>query len=122
MTTVPTPTEFDAATLRRAYTDRDVTLLAPLYADDAVLEIVDAQNTPSRPHTLEGRDAITAHHADVLARDMTHDVEHVVIGDDTIAYSLRCTYPDGTRVVCVTTAKLQDGRIVEQIVAQAWDS
>lgn len=122
MSTIHTPSHFDAVTLRRAYRDRDASLLTPLYADDAVIEIVDAQNTPSKPQKLEGHDAIAAHHADVLGRDMRHEVEHVVIGDDTLAYSLRCAYPDGTRVVCVTTAKLQDGRITEQLVAQAWDA
>jgi SnoaL-like domain len=120
MTTIPT-TPFDAAALRRAYAERDLSLLAPLYADDAVIEIVDAQNTPSHPKRIEGRDAIVKHHADVLSRDLRHDVEHVAVGDGTIGYSLRCAYPDGTRVLCVTTAALQDGRIAEQIVVQAWD-
>lgn len=86
------------------------------------VRIVDAQQTPSKPWRLEGRDAIAAPYADVLARDVRHDVEHVAIGGDTIAYSVRCTYPDGARVVCVTTARRQDGRIAEQIVAQAWDN
>ena len=121
MTTIPTPTSIDAATVRRAYAERDASLLSGLYADDAVIEIVDAQNTPSRPQRLEGRDAIAAHHADILARDMSHAVEHVAVGDGQIGYSVRCTYPDGTRVVCVTTASLQDGRIAEQLVVQAWD-
>ena len=121
MTTIPTPTSIDAATVRRAYTSHDASLLAGLYADDAVIEIVDSQNTPSRPQRLEGRDAIAAHHAEVLSRDMTHAVEHVAVGDGHVGYSVRCAYPDGTRVVCVTTASLQDGRIAEQLVVQAWD-
>jgi ketosteroid isomerase-like protein len=121
MTTIPTPTSIDAPTLHRVYSSRDADLLASLYADDAVVEIVDAQHTPSRPQRLEGREAIARHHAGIFGRDLRHDVEHVAIGDGTVAYSVRCAYPDGTRVVCVTTAALQDGRIAEQIVVQAWD-
>ena len=121
MTTIPTPISVDAATVRRAYAERNADLLAGLYADDAVVEIVDAQNTPSRPQRLVGNDAIAAHHADILGRDMTHAIEHIAVGDGQIGYSVRCTYPDGSRVLCVTTASLQDGRIAEQIVVQAWD-
>ena len=44
---------------------------------------------------------------------MTHSVEAVVVGDDALGYSIRCAYPDGTRVLCVATATLRDGRIAE---------
>ena len=53
---------------------------------------------------------------------MTHAVDIVAIGDDALGFSVRCTYPDGTRVVCVATAQLRDGAIVRQVAAQAWDS
>jgi|SRR4051794_15965660 hypothetical protein len=122
MTTIPTPATFDADALRRAFEQRDVTLLASLYADDATLEFVDAEHTPSRPQRIEGRDAIDAHITDLFARDMTHGIEDVVVGDDALGYSLRCAYPDGTRVVCVATATLRDGRIARQVAAQAWDA
>src|SRR4051795_10661521 len=120
MTTIPTPATFDADALRRAFADRDVSRLASLYADDATLEFVDAEHTPSRPQRVQGREAIDAHIADLFARDMTHRVQDVVVGDDALGYSLRCAYPDGTRVLCVATAALHDGRIVRQVAAQAW--
>jgi hypothetical protein len=122
MTTIPTtPTSFDAGALRRAYADRDPRLMSALYADDAAVEIVDSENTPSRPQRLEGRAAIDAFHADILSRDMSHTLDHVAVGDGVVGYSVRCAYPDGTRVLCITTARLEDGRIAEQVVVQAWD-
>ena len=110
------------AALRRAYSTRDAAGLAALYAPDATIEIVDAVHTPSRPSVLSGGEALLAHFEDVFARDMTHDVETVAAGDDCVGYSLRCTYADGTKVVCAATATLLDGRIVRELGVQAWDA
>ncbi len=121
MTTIPTST-FDAATLRRAYSGRDLESLLADYADDATVEIVDAQNTPSKPVRLEGKHAIREFFSDVLARDMTHEVDIVAVGDDSAGYVLRCAYPDGTKVVCSSASELRDGKIVREVVVQAWDA
>ncbi len=32
-----------------------------------------------------------------------------------------CEYPDGTRVFCVATAELLNGKIIRQVNVQAWD-
>jgi ketosteroid isomerase-like protein len=121
MSTTTTST-FDAGALRRAFENHDAAGLAALYADDATVELADAQNTPSRPLRLEGREAIRAHLEDVLAREMTHAVDVVAVGEDAVGYSLRCAYPDGTRVLCAATAQLRDGRIIREIGVQAWDA
>ena len=110
------------AALRRAYSTRDAAGLAALYAPDATIEIVDAVHTPSQPFVLSGGEALLAHFEDVFARDMTHDVETVAASDDCVGYSLRCTYADGTKVVCAATATLLDGRIVRELGVQAWDA
>ena len=120
MTTIPTTT-FDVAALRRAFADRDAAALAALHADDATLEIIDAEHTPSHPLRIEGRDAVDAYIADLFSREMTHSVEDVALGDGVLGFSVRCRYPDGTRVLCVATAKLRGGHIVRQVAAQAWD-
>src|SRR4051794_26808968 len=91
MTTIPTST-FDAATLRRAYSGHDVEALLGLYAEDATVEIVDAQHAPSDPIRLNGRDAIRELHSDVLSRDMTHAVDIVAVSGDSAGYVLRCAY------------------------------
>jgi ketosteroid isomerase-like protein len=121
MTTIPT-SSFDAAALRRAYSGRDAESLLAHYADDAKVEIVDAQNMPSKPLRLDGKDAIRGHLEDVLARDMTHEVDVVADGPDAVGYVLRCAYPDGTRVLCASTSQLRDGKIVREVVVQAWDA
>ena len=104
MTTIPT-SSFDAATLRRAYSGRDAEALLARYADDATVEIVDAQNTPSKPLRLDGK------HGDPRAlrptsssRDMTHEVDIVAVGGDAVGYVVRCAYPDGTKVLCSSAA------------------
>jgi len=122
MTSIHTHTTLDGAALRRAFSDRDAASLTALYADDATIEVADAQTTPSSPRTIEGREAIRAYHEDILGRDMTHEVDTVALDGDSAGFSVRCAYPDGVRVVCVATARLRDGLIVRQLVAQAWDT
>jgi ketosteroid isomerase-like protein len=121
-TTTNTTSPIDAAALRRAFADRDAAALLALYADDAEIELVDAQNTPSSPRRIKGREAIRAHLEDVLGRDMTHELDIVAAGDESLGYSVRCAYPDGMRVVCVATAQVKDGRIARELGVQAWDA
>jgi ketosteroid isomerase-like protein len=121
MTTIPTST-IDAAALRQAFSDRDAEALLAFYADDATVELVDAQNTPSHPRRIEGRDALRAHLEDVFSRDMTHELDIVAASPDALGYSLRCQYADGMRVTCAATAEVRDGRIVREVGVQAWDA
>ena len=121
MTSINTHTTLDAEALRRAFADRDAASATSLYADNATIEVADAQTTPSSPLKVEGRDAIRAYFEDIFGRDMTHQVETVAIDGDRAGFSVRCAYPDGVRVVCVATAELSDGLIVRQLTAQAWD-
>lgn len=120
-TTTTSSTTFDTGALRRAFRDQDPAPLLDLYAADATIELVDARNQPSNPRRLEGREAIRAHLEDVFGRDMTHTVDIVAAGDAAAAYSLRCEYSDGTRVVCAAVAELRDGKIVREVGVQAWD-
>jgi ketosteroid isomerase-like protein len=122
MTTSTALNTFDTDALRRGIERRDATALATLYANDATIEIADAAHGASTPLRLVGHDAITTHLTDVYARDMQHRVELVAAGTDTVGYTVRCAYPDGTIVRCVSIAELRDGRIVREIGAQAWDA
>jgi ketosteroid isomerase-like protein len=121
MTTIPSST-LDVGALRRAYANRDATALLALYADDVTVEIIDAVHPPSHPHRLTGRDALRAHVEDVFARDMTHSLDIVAAGPDALGFSLRCTYADGTKVVCGGTSVVRDGLIVREVAVQAWDA
>jgi hypothetical protein len=121
MTTISSRT-FDVAALRAAFAVRDAAALVSLYADDATVELIDAQHTPSNPRRLSGRDQLRAHFEDVFSRDMTHAIDISVATPDALGYSLRCTYAGGMKVVCVANAELRDGRIVREVGVQAWDA
>jgi ketosteroid isomerase-like protein len=121
MTIIPT-SSIDAGALRRAFSQRDVEALLALYTDDATVEVVDHLNQPSAPRRISGREQLRAHLEDVFARDMTHAVDIVASAPDAVGYVLRCTYADGTKVVCAATAELRDGRIAREVGVQAWDA
>ena len=121
MTTIPAST-IDTDALRRAYASRSAEDLLALYAEDATVEIIDAVHTPSHPAVFAGRDALRAHFEDVFARDLTHAVDTVALTENTLGYSLRCTYADGMKVACAATAVLRDGLIVREAGVQAWDA
>jgi ketosteroid isomerase-like protein len=121
MTATPTAT-FDAAALRRAEEEADAEGLLALIADDAVFETVDSEHPPSSPLILRGKDEIGAYLRDATSRDMKHRVEDLVQQDDTVAFTVNCEYPDGTRVLCMASARIADGKMVRQTNVQAWDS
>lgn len=108
--------------LKTAIEARDAKSLIALYADDALMRIIDRDNPPSRPRDLKGRDAIAAFYDDVCSRAMTHTVENGVSDGRRLAFTQACAYPDGTRVFCSAMIELADGRIARQTNVQAWDA
>ncbi len=108
--------------LREAVEGRDAAGLKSLYADDAVLTIIDTNNPPSHPRTISGARDIGAYFDDVCGRDMTHRIENGIVEDGRLAFVERCTYSDGTRVIASCTADLGPEGIVRQTIVQAWDS
>lgn len=109
------------ATLKRAVEGRKAAALAGLYADDAVIQVIDRDNPPSKPRRLQGKSDIAAYFADVCGRDMTHKVEAGVAVGNRMAFTQSCAYPDGTKVFCSTMIDLKGGKISRQVVVQAWD-
>ena len=83
---------------------------------------VDRDNTPTAPAAYRGLGAIGGYNRDICGRNMEHSVEDLVSTDDGLGYTQRCRYPDGTRVVCVTVARLLHGKITRQTVVQVWDA
>jgi ketosteroid isomerase-like protein len=116
-----TQTTFDFPALRRGLEERDADVQLALYDEEAEVRLVDCVNTPRAPHLLRGRDEIRAWLQDVCSRDMTHEVQTPVVADDAVAYMEACRYPDGTNVLCASVLELAGGRIVRQVVVQAWD-
>ena len=119
MTTMKT---LDVTSLARAIETRDAAGQLAVYGPDAELTLVDHDNPPSRPRVLRGTDEIGAHLADVCARDMTHEVRATVADSGRIAFQVACRYGDGTQVLCLCVADVEDGRITRQQTVQAWDS
>jgi ketosteroid isomerase-like protein len=115
-------TTFDPQALKRAFEERNAAAQIELYADDAVVEVVDQGNPPSKPLVLQGREAIAEFLSDTASRDMTHEVGNLVVDGDHGSYTIDCTYPDGNKVLCMATVELRDGKIVRQRGLQAWDA
>ena len=109
------------AGLKRAIERRKASALARLYADDAIVQVIDRDNPPSNPRNLRGRGAIAAYFEDVCGRDMTHKVESGVAMGNRLAFTQSCAYPDGTKVYCSAMIDLKGGKIARQVVVQAWD-
>jgi hypothetical protein len=109
------------ATIKRAIEDRNGSTLGSLYADDAVLRIIDRNNPPSRPRVITGKSAIGTFWDDICSRAMTHAVETTIADGDRLAFTQACAYPDGTKVFCSAVLELKAGKIARQTVVQAWD-
>ena len=60
------------AGIKRAIETRDGRALTNFYADDAVLQIVDRNNPPSKPREVKGKTAIGTFWDDICSRAMTH--------------------------------------------------
>jgi hypothetical protein len=116
------PTGIMVSDLRRAIEAHNASVLSGLYADDAVMRIIDRDNPPSKPRELKGKAAIAAYYDDVCSRAMTHTVEAGVADGDRLAFTQACAYPDGTRVFCSAMIELEQGKIARQTNVQAWDS
>ena len=110
------------AELKRAIEGHDAKALAALYADDALLRIIDHDNPPSKPRDLEGKQAIAAYYDDVCSRAMSHRIDSALASGESISFTQICTYPDGAKVFCAAMLETKDGKIVRQTAVQAWDS
>ena len=113
--------EVTGAALKQAIEGRDSQLLASFYGDDAVLNVIDRNNPPSRPRQVKGKTAISAFWNDICSRAMTHKVDTSIAEGNNLAFTQACSYPDGARVYCMAVVSLKNGKIAEQTVVQAWD-
>lgn len=109
------------AAIKQAIETRDGRMLASLYAEDALLRIVDRNNPPSKPREVKGKAAIGTFWDDICSRAMTHRVETSIAQGNQLAFSQACAYPDGMKVLCLAICDLKGGKIARQTVVQAWD-
>ncbi|HET8918958.1 MAG TPA: nuclear transport factor 2 family protein [Xanthobacteraceae bacterium] len=115
------PQSVTVAALKRAVEGRDARALADMYADDAVMLVIDRDNPPSNPRRLSGKAAISSYFGDVCGRDMTRMIENGIAAGNRLAFTQSCTYPDGAKVFCSAMLDLKSGKIAQQTVVQAWD-
>jgi len=111
----------DFEALRRSIEQRDLEALVDLYADDAEYQRIDRNSPPSSPMVVRGKEAIAEYWRDVLGREMTHRVQDEVVGEERIAFSDACQYPDGMRVLGAENLEVRAGEIVRHVSVQAWD-
>jgi ketosteroid isomerase-like protein len=116
-----TITTFDLDRFTRAAEERDAATQLSMYAENAVVTIVDKITQPGTPRVLRNRHDIKAWLEDMYAREMTHTVKHLVLDEGGAAYTQACRYPDGTNVLCATVIELRDGVISDQTAVQVWD-
>ena len=109
------------AAIKQAIEGRDGEMLASFYADDAVVQVIDRNNPPSKPRVVKGKAAIGTFWDDICSRAMTHSVETSIAEGDRLAFTQACAYPDGAKVFCVAMLELNQGKIARQTVVQAWD-
>jgi uncharacterized cupin superfamily protein len=114
---------FDIETLRRGIEMRDAAAMRGLYAENALMTLVDQRDQPSHPHEIAGAAAIGEFLDDICSREMEHHLDQVVVSADGThaAYLEQCRYPDGTKVLSTSMLDLRNGRITAQTSVQAWD-
>jgi ketosteroid isomerase-like protein len=114
-------TQLNVATLKRAIEGNDAETLIGLYDDDAVLRVVDSIHPPSHPLELHGKSEIGAFFRDVCGRSMTHHIDQSLESDGHLAFTEECQYPSGTNVLCSAMVDISEGRIMRELMVQAWD-
>ena len=107
--------------LRMGYLGRDAALLASVYAEDAEFTICNRNNPPAKRLLLRGREAVRRMFEEMCAREMTHQMADMTVGEGAIAFSAHCRYPDGCQVVGLNIATLKKGMIVSEINVACWD-
>ena len=114
-------TGLSSANLKYAIENRDGRMLTEMYADDAVMRVVDRDNPPSKPREIKGKSAIGQYWDDVCGRTMIHKVEATALEGNRLAFTQACAYPEGGKVLCLAMLELKDGMIVGQTAVQVWD-
>jgi hypothetical protein len=111
----------NSATIKRAIETGDGRTLASFYATDAVARIIDRDHPPSKPREIKGRAAIATYWDEVCSRPSIHSVNTSIAEGNRMAFTQACAYPNGVKVFSMAILQLENGRIVDQTIVQAWD-
>ena len=105
----------------KAIESRDAASQIPLYADKAVVTVVNPDHTPRFPLRFSTRKSIASWIEDLCGLNMTHRVVDVVDGGDRVSFTEEGRYRDGAQVWSMSTVQLEHGLITRQRVVLVWD-
>ena len=108
-----TPTSFDLAAFGRALTRGDLGRQLGCYAEEAEVRITTDFPTTA-PRVVSGTRAISAWLLESASADPPSVGSRLVDGGGRVAFSQRWRSPDGSTLLAVSTAELQDGLITTQ--------
>ncbi len=115
-------TPFDLDALKTSLESHSPEAAAAIYAPDAVVETFNRDHGPGDPVVTRGREALQAQAVEVASRNLTHRVDRAVAGESTGASQVTCTYPDGLKVLCMSTFDHEDGLITRETRTEVWDA
>jgi ketosteroid isomerase-like protein len=120
-TTQQVPRTFDWPAFRRAYERFDTEALRQLVTDDIVYTEIDSRTPPSSPRVVEGVEALVAHGDAGAQLGIETRAYDEVLGDERIAFTAECRYPDGGLVLGMATLHIEDGLVTRMTAVQAFD-
>jgi len=106
--------------LSDAFEALDVDALKQFYKSDVEHTEIDAGAPPRSPRT-SGWDYIAGAVAGAAQAGIKIHLNNPVLGEDRVACTITCEFPDGRRMVSNTIYDLDDGKIVRQLDVQVMD-
>ena len=104
----------DFEKFRRCIERCDSDAVLGFYADNARLDIFNADAPQASPFELRGRAEISRHLGTTFGQMASHRVGRLVVIRGRIEFREVCEYPDDDRVVVETMLEVRGGRIVRQ--------
>lgn len=113
---------FDLEALRMAIETDDPERAAALYAPGVVVETFNRDHGPGDPTVLRGREALRKQLDEVASRHLSHHVDRASASDAAGAVQVSCAYPDGLKVLCMSTFDHEAGLITRETRMEVWDA
>ena len=117
-----TRTAFDSETFRRGFEQWDLPALLDLYADDVELVEINREHPPSDPRVRRGRQVYEQAFGHCASAGVKGSIENIIVGDDQVACTMTCEFPDGRKVVGNAIMEIRDGKVVRELQVQSGDA
>lgn len=113
--------EFDFATFKVAFEGQDLEAWAACFHPDAQWVEYRHDRPPSKPHVMNGREAIAAYLPAVKAANLALSIEDEMGAGGRYAFRAVATKPNGEQVIEHVMLYVEDGLIRRQVDVEAWD-